>query len=270
MISPDALYQHIVNDDQSLKVLAATDLTTYRQEHVPGASHVWWQDTMELNARYYGMVLKPDDNQGNQNRRVRFLERLGVSSIDSVVVYGENEPGYAARVCWFLRFLGINAAVLDGGQAGWLGINGSVTDHIPDTQESTDPIVTPQENYYLFAEEIANLSLAPGVQLIDLRETEERTKGPYRGLKIGGAIDVPRSHLVNELGLIRAAGELTRITQATGIDLGAQLILIAPTGLDAANAWLAFSLLGARTVTISDGGWQEWVEIPGLPLNSLA
>ena len=51
-----------------------------------------------------------------------------------------------------------------------------------------------------------------------------------------------------------------------GIDLTANLMLIGPIGLDAAVPWLAFSLLGADPVIIADGGWQEWVDQPELPL----
>ena len=60
LISPKDLYQRIIVDRLPTRILDATDLATYRDRHIPGALHVWWQDTMELNATYYGMVLKPD------------------------------------------------------------------------------------------------------------------------------------------------------------------------------------------------------------------
>src|SRR5687768_15617729 len=113
LISPKALFQRIVVDRQPVRLLDATDLATFREDHLPGAIHVWWQDTMELNTPYYGMVLKPDDGDANQGRRRRLLESLAIYPAEEVVVYGDTTNMPAARVCWFLRFLGITAVVLD-------------------------------------------------------------------------------------------------------------------------------------------------------------
>src|SRR6476619_5268417 len=104
LTSPRDLYQRIVVDRLPTRILDATDLATYRDQHIPGALHVWWQDTMELHATWYGMVLKPDDGQSNQGRRRRFLERLGINADDQVFVCGDTENTAAARVVWFLRF----------------------------------------------------------------------------------------------------------------------------------------------------------------------
>jgi thiosulfate/3-mercaptopyruvate sulfurtransferase len=270
LIAPGDLYQRIVVDRLPTRLLDATDLATYRDQHIPGALHVWWQDTMELNAAYYGMVLKPDDGQSNQGRRQRFLERLGINAGDNVIIYGNTGNTEAARVVWFLRFLGVQSSMLDGGRAGWLGISGPMTDTTLSVSESANPAVNPQRNYYLFASEIASRLGQPGVQVIDLRDPDERNGGPYRLMEIPGAIDLSRSTLTGSDGLIRPAAELDQIFAQVGIDLSAQLMLVAPTGVDASLAWLALSLMGAATVTISDGGWQEWAHQTGLPITTMA
>jgi thiosulfate/3-mercaptopyruvate sulfurtransferase len=216
------------------------------------------------------MVLKPDDGQSNQGRRRRFLERLGINAGDSVVVYGDIGNTDAARVTWFLRFLGIDAAMLDGGRAGWLGMPGPMTDTVPSVADSANPAVNPQQNYYLFASEIASRIGQPGMQIIDLRNPDERNSGPYRLMTIPGAIDLPRSSLTRSDGLIRPAADLAQLFAQAGADLSAQLMLVAPTGVEASLAWLALSLVGAAKVTISDGGWQEWAHQTGLPITTLA
>jgi thiosulfate/3-mercaptopyruvate sulfurtransferase len=221
---------------------------------------------MELNAPYYGTVLKPDDGDSDQGRRARLLQRLGINPDEEVIVYGDTTAMPAARVCWFLRFLGISAAVLDGGRAGWLGINGPMTDRAPDISETSAPRVLPRQDFYLNALKIAARLAEPRTQLIDVREARERERGPYRDLNIPGSVPLPRSTLVNAEGLIRPAVELRQITTSAGIDLTANLMLIAPTGLDAAIPWLALSLIGADPVIIADGGWREWIDQPGLPL----
>jgi thiosulfate/3-mercaptopyruvate sulfurtransferase len=70
--------------------------------------------------------------------------------------------------------------------------------------------------------------------------------------------------------LIRPAAELGQLFAQAGIDLTAQLMLVAPTGVEASLAWLALSLMGAATVTLSDGGWQEWAHQSGLPITTMA
>jgi 3-mercaptopyruvate sulfurtransferase SseA len=71
-------------------------------------------------------------------------------------------------------------------------------------------------------------------------------------------------------GLIRPAVELGQLFAQAGIDLSAQLMLVAPTGVEASLSWLALSLVGAATVTLSDGGWQEWAHQTGLPITTMA
>jgi thiosulfate/3-mercaptopyruvate sulfurtransferase len=270
LVSPQALYQRIFVDRQATRILDATDLATYRDRHIPGAIHAWWQDTMELNAPYYGMVLKPDDGASNQGRRIRFLERLGIGPDLPVIVTGDTANQAAARVCWFLRFLGVPAMVLDGGRAGWLGAGYALTDTVPGIERTTNPSVSPQNDYYLFASEIADRMSQPGVQVIDVRNPDETAAGPYRGMQIPGAINIPRAALTDRTGLILAPGDLGQLLSLAGVDLSATLMLMAPTGLDAALPWLALSLMGARTVITADGGWQQWIDMTGVPLQSTA
>jgi thiosulfate/3-mercaptopyruvate sulfurtransferase len=266
LVHPRALYQAIVVDRRPVKLLDTASLATFRDGHIPGAAHVWWQDTMELNSPYYGSVLKPDDDKGNQGRRVRFLERLGLNNGDMVVVYGERELESAARVCWFLRFLGYQASVLDGGLAGWLGIDAELSSADQDVAESANPPVNPTRDYYLFAGEAIPLLGGSDSQLIDLRDPVETESGPSAGLAIPGAIPFSRSALLSADGLLLDPNNLRQLTVDAGIDLARRLFLIAPTGLDTATAWLALSLLGAEIVTIIDGGWRQWLDAPGAPV----
>lgn len=266
LISPQTLHQQHIVEQRPIRLLDATTLATYRKQHLPGAVHVWWQDTMELNSPYYGTVLKPDDGEADQGRRVRLLERWGIGPDSTVVVYGDTTNMPAARVCWFLRFLGISAAVLDGGRAGWLGLPGPMTDTVPRVDNVASRAITPQQGFYLPARSVARRLTNPRTQLIDVREHAERDQGPYRGLSIPGALPLPRSTLISADGLIRPVAELAQILASAGIDPDADLMLIGPTGLDTAIPWLALCLLGANSVIITDGGWQEWVTNSDLPL----
>jgi 3-mercaptopyruvate sulfurtransferase SseA len=266
LIHPRALRQALEADAQPPKVLAATSIATYRDGHIRSAIHVWWQDTMELNTPYYGSVLKPDDDKGDQGRRIRFLERLGVTTGEWIVVYADRNPSHAARVCWFLRFLGYDARVLDGGYAGWLGIDAPVTTATPDVAESSNPAVTPTRDFYLFAGESVPFLADSNAQFVDLRDADEVSDGASAGRAIPEAVSLPRSSLVSADGLLLAPDALGQVISAAGVDLSKRLFLVAPTGVDAAVAWLGLSLLGATVVTIIDGGWRQWLDAPQAPV----
>jgi thiosulfate/3-mercaptopyruvate sulfurtransferase len=220
---------------------------------------------MELNATWYGMVLKPDDRSGNQHRRVRYLERLGIDQTSEIVVSSSDRLHHAARVCWFLRFLGYRAALLDGGLAGWLGLPQAASKQTPDFAESSNPPVSPQAGFYLFASEAVPLLGAPGVQFLDLRNDSERSGGEYRTISMPGALNLSRDSLTDASGLILGPASLNQLVGAAGIDIASHLVLIAPTGLDTATVWLALTLMGASRVTIVDGGWSQWLANPDAP-----
>jgi 3-mercaptopyruvate sulfurtransferase SseA len=216
LIHPRALRQALEADAQPPKVLAATSIATYRDGHIRSAIHVWWQDTMELNTPYYGSVLKPDDDKGDQGRRIRFLERLGVTTGEWIVVYADRNPSHAARVCWFLRFLGYDARVLDGGYAGWLGIDAPVTTATPDVAESSNPAVTPTRDFYLFAGESVPFLADSNAQFVDLRDADEVSDGASAGRAIPEAVSLPRSSLVSADGLLLAPDALGQVISAAG------------------------------------------------------
>ena len=164
-----------------------------------------------------------------------------------------------------MRFLGLNSAVVDGGLAGWMGLPAATSNSEASVVETHAPQISPTAGYYLFASEAVPLIGSQRVQFVDVRNSDERASGPYRNLAIPGALDLPRSSLANG-PLLGAPGELTRLFNEAGIDLARHLILIGPTGLDTATAWLALSLMGATEVTIVDGGWSQWLDTPGAPL----
>jgi thiosulfate/3-mercaptopyruvate sulfurtransferase len=242
------------------QLLDASDLADHRGEHIPGARHVWWQDTMELNSLWYGAVLKPDDGQSDQTRRQQLLERWQVQADLPVVVYDRGDGSRAARVAWFLRFLSVPALVLDGGFAGWLALEESVRVPMQAGAAGTVAVASPLEGFYLSVSQVVEALNRPDVQIVDIRTDQERDEGAMPGESAPGALWLSRDELTGDLGLIKPPVELAVLIVQTGIDLGKQLVAIGDTGLDAAIPWLALSLMGASSVAICDGGWQQWAD----------
>ena len=260
------LYAQIVDDRLQVQLLDASDFANFRARHIVQAVHVWWQDTMELNVDYYGMVLRPDDDQ-SQSRRIRFLERIGVLSDRHTVVYDDTDGLRAARVVWFLTFLGLSASVLDGGLTQWKAISGPRNSDAPDIPESSNPMVSPRQGFYLNARQVVSAATEAPLQIVDLRVADERTHGPFRDRRIPGALDLPRDQVLTTDQVLLPGPELAALVAAAGIDLEQRIVLVAPTGVECSLAWLALKLLGAERVIICDGGWRQWIATPGLPLD---
>ncbi len=252
-----------------INLLDASVLRNYRERHIPGARHVWWQDIMERNDEYFGTVLKPDDDQ-SQGRRQKVLQRWYLAANAPTVVYDDGTGERACRVVWFLRFLGIDARLLDGGYRAWLGAGGDHDSGGPQSAGGDIAIANPRQDYYLTVTQTGSRIGQPATRVVDLREVEEAREGPARGFSIPGAARFPRSLVLEPGGRLRDPRSLAALLEQEAIRLDDHLILIAPTGLEACLAWVAFRAMGAPVVSICDGGWQEWVTKPGVPLESVA
>jgi thiosulfate/3-mercaptopyruvate sulfurtransferase len=247
------------------RLLDASDLADFRGEHIPGARHVWWQDTMELNSLWYGTVLKPDDGQSDQTRRQQLLDRWQVHAELPVVVYDRDDGSRAARVAWFLRFLSVPARVLDGGFAAWIALDETARAVVPLSSANPTALSRPREGFYLDVLETAETLGQPDAQVIDIRTDRERSDGALAGLSAPGAAWLARDALIDESGLIVPPADLTMVITRPGVDLTRRLTLVGDTGPDTSVPWLALSLMGAASVTICDGGWQQWADTPELP-----
>jgi thiosulfate/3-mercaptopyruvate sulfurtransferase len=185
------------------------------------------------------------------------------------VVFDEYGGDHAARIAWFLHFLGISATVLDGGLGAWRAIGGT-----EDSGSWTPPsvptlAVQPQEGFYLVAAQVASRLEAGAGRILDLREYQETTRGPLRGFTIPGAAVLPRS-LFLEQGRLRNPDSLDALIGGAVFAVNEPLILMAPNGMEARLPWIALRAMGATNVQIADGGWSEWLNEPGVPLQSLA
>jgi thiosulfate/3-mercaptopyruvate sulfurtransferase len=263
--TPELLVSPTGLTSQPARLLDASDLADFRGDHIPGARHVWWQDTMELNSLWYGTVLKPDDGESDQTRRQQLLERWQVVADVPVVVYDRDDGSRAARVVWFLRFLSVPAQILDGGFAGWLALDDQARRVTAAGTTGPFAVVTPRQGFYLSVSQVVEALNQPGVQIVDVRTSGERIDGAMPARTVPGTVWLRRDVLIDDRGLVRAPAELADLIAQAGIDLAGQLVMVGDTGLDASLPWLALSLMGAASVAICDGGWQQWAETADLP-----
>ena len=259
-------------DASALLVLDVSSRRTYRQGHVPGAVHAYWQDTMDPYYPVYGVVLS-DRNVAGARRDL--LAYWGIGPKTEVVVYGQEANRYAARVVWFLRYLGVErASLLDGGLSAWRAFGGEVSDD-DRAPPGSEPMLTPdpQAGFIIGTQELSKRLDDPALVIVDTRTAEQRDDTLNESLPTGripGAVLLPWTELTRDRqGRLRPPDELRRLLTRAGISPDQEIVIYGSFGVETGLPWLALELLGYPAVRVYDQGWAEWASNPDLPIEDL-
>jgi thiosulfate/3-mercaptopyruvate sulfurtransferase len=261
LVDPAALAALTAARGDDVLVLDASDRADYRRGHIPGAVHTFWQETIERDADRFGTVLAPAENQA---RRLAWLQRHGIDPSRHVVVCEQGDGRRAARIVWFLRFLGHDAAtMLDGGVRAWAGAGLPLADGIvAPPAPRTLPAVAPRTGYYEGATQALDRLDDPAHRIVDIRTPAERdadTASGYPADAIPGAIPLPWTALLDPAtGRYAAPNTVAPALAAAGIDAASDLLLVGRTGVDANPAWLGLRLHGVIRIACFDPGWGGW------------
>jgi thiosulfate/3-mercaptopyruvate sulfurtransferase len=278
LIDADWLEQRRVTGEAGLVLLDLGDLSDYQDGHLPGAVHSYWLETVERDYPFYGTVLNQKDvasDEDNQGKRVAWMRRHGIGPDDHVVAYDHGAGRRAARIVWFLHFLGHQrASLLDGGVVAWRDRGYALeTGDVSAKSLKDDPIVTPQDGYYLSTGELELALADPGTQLIDVRTDEERRDtvgGQFPTGVIPGSRRLPWTDALSDDGRHLLEPDALRAwAETAGLDLLRPIILYGQFGCDTNLPWLALRRGMSPGVMIYDRGWVEWVS-SGLPVEPLA
>jgi thiosulfate/3-mercaptopyruvate sulfurtransferase len=276
LVDAASLSARLSAGDGHLVILDASELRRYRAGHIPGAVHAWWQDTMDPNGPVYGTVLKPDNNISDpQLLRRHFIEDLGVTPDDDVVVYDDAGGRWAARLVWALRFLGYSrAAMLDGGLGAWRGIGAELESRENEPAIVANPAIDPQRNWYLVTGELLEQLNEPDLVVLDVRTSEERADdvdGTIEPGSIPNSIAIPwTSAVADEHGHFLPPDQLRSLFENAGVTPERTIVLLARFGAETAHTWLALKLLGYPNVLIYDGGWVDWAAHQETPKEAIS
>ena len=225
--------------EPDLKLFDVSPLHVFRDRHIDSATHAWWRDTVDPNYPVFGAVLTQGDDEAH---RQRVLDSLGLSTGDDVVVY-DNSSGYrAARLVWFLRFLGFDrAALLVQGFDDW---NAEPFPIESVSTSSGSPTVAPQPGFYLVTEQLLNRLSEPAVQIVDIRTDSERADdldGTMPTGQIPGSIRLPWTQLLDPDGRLLSSDPTLERATAAGLDPAQETVLYGSFGVDTALCWLALT-----------------------------
>lgn len=254
--------------DPNVVLLDASSLRTYTSEHIRGAVHCWWQDTMEWNNVVYGTTL----STGGTAARAQLLEDLGIDDSTLVVAYDDENNRWAARMVWFLRWLNHGAAaVLDGGLNAWKSANGPVGRGSNSAAKRGIPTIKTQSSLLISTSRLQTRLKTGQSQIVDVRtdnEAHDTANGASKLGRMPTSISFPWTNAMAD-DRLKTADELRALLTSAGIAPVKEIILYARYGVETAHSWVVLKSLGYPSVAIYDLGFVGWQMFPDRPFNAL-
>lgn len=239
-----------------LRLVDCSSLRSWRRDHLPGARHVWWQDTIEIHNEIYGMLAGAESRQ-------RILSDASITADSMVVCYDRSGGVWASRVLWMLHASGFrNVRLLDGGEQAWR-TSGHAGERA--VEASGEPVhIQQDESVIAHGADIVGLLERPEVTILDTRTEAERRETWFDHLQRG---TIPNSHwlprdafLIGGDSLALVAPDLLeqRLASAGVSPNAEEIIVFGLHGTLACLPYVACLALGRQRVRVYDGSWAEW------------
>jgi thiosulfate/3-mercaptopyruvate sulfurtransferase len=260
-------------DDPGIAIVEVDeDTTAYSAGHIPGAVSLDWENELhDLPRRDFVSA----------EQLAGLLGSKGISSDQTLVLYGGNNNWFAAYAHWLCKLRGIdNVMLLDGGRVKWELEDRPFTTETPKTKRTSFQI-TGNERPALRAtrDEVIDFARS-GVQMVDVRSPGEFSgevlapphlpqEQPYVAGHVPGATNIPWSQAANENGTFKSNDELRALYEERGIDGNGTVIAYCRIGERSSHTWFVLSeLLGYPDVKNYDGSWTEYGSLVGVPVET--
>jgi thiosulfate/3-mercaptopyruvate sulfurtransferase len=247
----------------NLRILDCSDLPSYRRGHLPGARHVWWQDTIEIHNPVYGMLV-------NAGERAEFAREACINPTSEVVCYDDAGGIYAARVAWALRYMGFrDTRIMPGGTGAWRANGHNLTVEEPDCSGDgvTDIF---DESIVAHPQDIIARMDEPRLVLLDTRTGAERKEtwhGRLRQGSIPGSIWFSRDEFLDDRGMPLDANRLIdRLGAMVDLSGTAEIIVYGLHGTLASLPYYQLLALDRFHVRLYDGSWSQWGSDEAFPV----
>jgi thiosulfate/3-mercaptopyruvate sulfurtransferase len=270
LVTTEWLEKHL--DDPKVRVIEVDeDTTAYEKGHIPGA--IGWNWNTDLHAPV-------GRDYVDQAGLSQLLQKAGVDSDTTVVLYGGNNNWFAAYAYWIVRYLGFeNAKLLDGGRKKWELESKESTQDVPTFPATKIKVDQPvNAEFRALRDDVLDQVRQGNASLVDVRSPEE-----YRGEKLApdhlpqeqaqvpghipGAANIPWAKAANDDGSFKSADELKALYEEAGITPDNEVIAYCRIGERSSHTWFALhELLGYPNVKNYDGSWTEYGSLVGVPV----
>lgn len=247
------------------------DPNSYEKGHIPGAISINW--STELRSL-------PNRDFISQQQLADLLGSKGISTDQTIVLYGGNNNWFATYAYWLFKYRGIdNVKLLNGGRKKWELESRILVQEEPDiTPASYEISGNERPELRIFRDDVIQRATAGGWAWVDVRSPEE-----YRGEllapphlpqeqaqlpgHIPGASNITWSKAANEDGTFKSADELEKLYRSEGITADKDVIAYCRIGERSSHSWFVLTeLLGFPNVKNYDGSWTEYGSLVGVPI----
>jgi thiosulfate/3-mercaptopyruvate sulfurtransferase len=110
---------------QNIKIIDFRKKEIYKKEHIEDALHIWRTDIEDASYDY-------KDIMANSLQIEKLFSKLGIETVDTLIIYDDNGLCDSARLWWKLQNDEYDhVKLLHGGIAAWKAIKGEVSLEIP-------------------------------------------------------------------------------------------------------------------------------------------
>lgn len=244
LVSTTWVQQHLTHPN--VRVVATGTRQDYDRGHIPGATFVEHDDTLDLGAGRH-QIQSPD-------ALARVLEKAGVVDGVRVILYGDT-PMTTGWIYTAIASVGhaADVSMLDGNMELWR------SEGRPISTASAPPVtgrltVRSAGAHAVDAAWVRSHLQSPDVALLDVRTTNEWNEG-----HLPGATLILWQDLFADRQTLKwkSPGELRALFERAGVKPGQQVVTYCAVGMRASlMAWAATSVgLPARVYV---GSWQDW------------
>ena len=269
LTTAETLAAHL--EDETVAVVEVDeDTSAFGIGHIPGAVSLDW--AQELRA-------KPRRDFVSGEELAELFASKGISSDQTVVLYGGNNNWFAAYAYWLCKLRGIdNVTLLDGGRKKWELEDRPLTTQEGDVSRGTFESGTDRPQLRASRDELIEIAMKGDGLMVDVRSPGEFSgevmapehlpqEQPYVAGHIPGAVNIPWSQAANEDGTFKSIDELRDLYAAKGITADGTVIAYCRIGERSSHTWFVLSeLLGFPRVKNYDGSWTEYGSLVGVPV----
>ncbi|RYX83435.1 sulfurtransferase [bacterium] len=256
--------------DGSIKLVEVdVDTNAYSEGHIPGA--VSWNWTSQLSDNVRRDILSKEALE-------ELLGKSGITSDDTIVLYGDNNNWFAAFALWILKIYGHEKVVLmDGGRKKWVADARELTTAEENPTATTYTAKDADTSLRSNVREILDIVDSGNYELVDVRSPAEfsgeviappgMTETAQRAGHVPGAKSIPWALTVEEDGTFKSADKLRELYSSRGISFEKPIVAYCRIGERSSHTWFVLTyLLGQQGAKNYDGSWTEYGSMVGVPI----
>jgi thiosulfate/3-mercaptopyruvate sulfurtransferase len=269
MVDADWLSDHV--DDPGVAIAEVDeDTTAYEKGHIEGSVAINWETELhDLPRREFI----------SSARLAELLGSKGISSDQTIVLYGGNNNWFAAYAYWLFKLRGVDEVrLLDGGRKKWELDRRPITQDEPSQSPQAFQIGLEQPRLRVLRDEVLEVARSRRGSFVDVRSPEEfrgellapphlpQEQAQVPG-HIPGAANIPWAKAANDDGTFKSATELRELYASQGITPDRSVIAYCRIGERSSHSWFVLrELLGFPNVKNYDGSWTEYGSLVGAPV----